>query len=289
MKKEHVIASNGLRDGLGVRFLLLAAVSTAVTVACDRPYGEHLPEEDKTTTEVEEIEEDTKDFVGKTVSVIGEIDTAYTDRAFELEGLDWLFSDDVLVVGKNPMLVGERAMNTNDIVRVTGTVRKFSQGKPESELGWRFDPAFEADWSERPVIVANEIEVVRREAIWNDRDFERGVLTNPWPDTWTAGKLNMAGVDFERVHVNDVGKAALWIGHERPGMLVIPQNPEVLIAIEKGDDIKLEGNVRRVDSVPELSRKLRLTAEQKEMLQSKNAYISATALTKAEPVGSDQG
>lgn len=289
MKKEHVIASNGLRDGLGVRFLLLAAVSTAVTVACDRPYGEHLPEEDKTTTEVEEIEEDTKDFVGKTVSVIGEIDTAYTDRAFELEGLDWLFSDDVLVVGKNPMLVGERAMNTNDIVRVTGTVRKFSQGKLESELGWRFDPAFEADWSERPVIVANEIEVVRREAIWNDRDFERGVLTNPWPDTWTAGKLNMAGVDFERVHVNDVGKAALWIGHERPGMLVIPQNPEVLIAIEKGDDIKLEGNVRRVDSVPELSRKLRLTAEQKEMLQSKNAYISATALTKAEPVGSDQG
>lgn len=57
-------------------------------------------------------------------------------------------------------------------------------------------------------------------------------MTSPWPSTWSSQKLDKASVNFERVRIRKVDKSALWIGPEEPGMLVVPENPRVLKALE---------------------------------------------------------
>ena len=260
----------------------------ALLSACD--HAERTAEErtQSPAVEVEEIDDDVERFAGKQVDVVGEVDTTYSARAFELDGLDWLFADEVLVLAKNPMMVGQRTFDTDDVLRVSGTVQNFSKAKLESNLGWRFEPAFEEEWSDRPVILASNIELIRSYAAWSDEDHSAGILTSPWDDEWNGKDLEAAHVDIASVRINHVGKKALWIGPDQPGTLVIPEHPEVLMALEKSDRVRVQGIVRGLGDDRDLPIKT-MSGEQKRQLETAGIYIQATKLTKAQPEEGEQG
>ncbi len=271
-----------------VTAVLALVFELALLAACDHSEPAATENTQSSPPEVEEIDDDLEHFVGRQVHVVGEVGTTYSARAFEFEGLDWLFADEVLVLAKTPMMVGQRTFDTDDVLRVSGTVHNFSKAKLESKLGWRFEPAFEEEWNDRPIILASNIELVRSYAAWSDEAHSAGILTSPWNDDWNDKELEAAHVDLASVRVNYVGKKALWIGPDQPGTLVIPENPEVLIALDKTDRVRLKGIVRSLAD----DRELPITSmsdEQRRQLKTSGTYIFATELTKAQQQEGEQG
>lgn len=107
---------------------------------------------------IDRILDDPRAYIGRTVTVRGEVDDLVGPRAFMLEDGDLFFDDELLVVsaGRLPRLVeGEGE------VRVTGQVRRFNRAEVEDELGIRLDERPFADYEGRPVIVARSVELVR--------------------------------------------------------------------------------------------------------------------------------
>lgn len=121
-----------------------------------------LTEQDDQT--VEQIEENTANYVGQTITAQGEVASRLGTNVFELATTD-LFENDVIVISRDPLPV-EITEDVNDvvdeeeIVTVTGTVRQMSIVEVERELGLDLDPEIEVEFEERePVIVATSVTV----------------------------------------------------------------------------------------------------------------------------------
>ena len=107
------------------------------------------------------------DYLGKTVTVVADVQEVLGPRAFTLD------EDDVLAGGiDNDMLVlSPQAGNLTPIennwlknkVRVTGTVRGLAVAELESEVGWDLDRKVEAEFKDvKAVLVASSVERMQR-------------------------------------------------------------------------------------------------------------------------------
>lgn len=106
--------------------------------------------------QLDQLEENTQQYIGKTVSVDGEVEEVLGPRIFTIDEPHWGDLDGELLVFMPTHLVA--LVQDDDQVTVTGTVKPFVRADFEREWGW-FDltPELEADLALKPVLVANRI------------------------------------------------------------------------------------------------------------------------------------
>lgn len=154
--------------------ILLALVTGSLSLACESTNDDRDKTDDSVDkNKVEQIEDDPDRFIGKEVTVTGEVDDVYSDRSFELEGNDWLFDREILILTRSPMNLTSGPFVADDEVIVTGTVRYFHTAEIEREVGWDLDAAIETEWSSKPVIVANSVRKVQAAEGWNEPQARR--------------------------------------------------------------------------------------------------------------------
>ena len=98
-------------------------------------------------------------YVGKTVTVSGDVEEIWNPRAFNMDS--GLSVGELLVVGREPFpQVGDannRAYVISDAATVTGVVRMLVTADVEREIGWDLDPRIEAEFNAKPVLIAQSI------------------------------------------------------------------------------------------------------------------------------------
>ena len=98
-------------------------------------------------------------YVGKTVTVSGDVEEIWGPRAFNMDS--GISLGELLVVGREPFPqipeAGNRAYVVNDVATVTGVVRMLVVADVEREIGWDLDPRIEAEFNAKPVLIAQSI------------------------------------------------------------------------------------------------------------------------------------
>ncbi len=98
-------------------------------------------------------------YVGKTVTVSGDVEEIWGPRAFNMDS--GLSVGELLVVGREPFPqvgeAGNRAYVVRDVATVTGVVRMLVTADVEREIGWDLDPRIEAEFNAKPVLIAQSI------------------------------------------------------------------------------------------------------------------------------------
>ncbi|MCC6174991.1 MAG: hypothetical protein IT305_06775 [Chloroflexi bacterium] len=115
---------------------------------------------------VDGIAENPSAYIGRTVTIAGEVGRALGPRSFTVEDNDLLFDEEIAVVGARPLLDRNgqpySAEALDDLrIMVTGMVRQFVRADLEREFGITFDGADLDGWEGRPVIVADSVRQLR--------------------------------------------------------------------------------------------------------------------------------
>ena len=117
------------------------------------------------THRVAEITAAPNAFIGKTVTVVAEVEEVYGPRAFMLEGLDEDSSpakgagkDLLTLVPKVGRFPNVDAQWEGDEARVTGVVQRMVVKDIEREIGWELPADLKSRFKERPVLIARSVE-----------------------------------------------------------------------------------------------------------------------------------
>lgn len=117
------------------------------------------------TTTVAAIQDNTDAWVGKTVTVVADVEEVWGPHTFSLDedsvttgGID---NDIAVLSPKAGSLANIDDQWRNNKVKVTGVVHRFVVVDIEKELGWDLDPKIETEIEARkPVIIATAVERV---------------------------------------------------------------------------------------------------------------------------------
>jgi len=133
---------------LGIMALLLPACTENQPEATAPQVGADL----------EDVEEETGQYLGQTVTVNGEISNVVSPRAFIIQE-DNIFGDEgLLVVSANPIA----DLNEDTAVQVTGNVRQITTTEIEREFNLGPASEYEVYIEDRPAIVAQTTQVVNQ-------------------------------------------------------------------------------------------------------------------------------
>jgi len=130
-------------------FLFLASCADSASERADKVGG----------ITARQVIENPSAYVGKTVTVSGDVEEIWNPRAFNMDS--GLSVGELLVVGREPFpQVGDannRAYVISDVATVTGVVRMLVMADVEREIGWDLDPRIEAEFNAKPVLIAQSI------------------------------------------------------------------------------------------------------------------------------------
>lgn len=101
-------------------------------------------------------------YLGREVTVSGEVSAQINDRVFHIAGVDG--GRGLLVISDEP-IVGD--LEGTDVVEVTGTVREVSAASFEASFGMPYDPEYES-YGGRHAVLATDVSVVGE--VENDSD-----------------------------------------------------------------------------------------------------------------------
>ncbi len=110
------------------------------------------------TVDLDELESNPEKFLGKTVTVEGEVDTVLGPHLFTIDEKNWADPEREM-----PVFVAEpfAAMVRADApVRVTGTVEKLPIARIDREPGLLGAPKVKAEIEAKPVLVASEVTTI---------------------------------------------------------------------------------------------------------------------------------
>jgi hypothetical protein len=108
---------------------------------------------------VAEIMENAAAYENREVTVVGEVEEVYNDRAFKIDE-DALFAggiDNDLLVIAGPGATWTEDQIHEETVRTTGTVRMFSAASFREEFDYDFTDDFFRDYEGRPVLIARSV------------------------------------------------------------------------------------------------------------------------------------
>lgn len=213
--------------------------------ACER--GEREQEATPGTATVEQIQEDTWRYLGETVTVVGEAGDVHSERAFELEGDDWIFDEEVLVVAKSPVRLAAQRVAEDDDVIVTGTVRRMNRDEINRELGWEIDQGLADDWADKPVIVASSVRSYEQTATWSEATDPEGTIVAVWTVYGVPNPALMLGRRIQLTNIPVRGKAdkGVWVGFTHAAQIfAVPTGDADLSGIEVGDRVNVDGTLR---------------------------------------------
>lgn len=141
------------------------AATNMNTMTNTAPAANMSPAADGAEVRVADITGNPNNYVGKTVTVVADVEEVWGARAFSLDedaplagGID----NDLVVLGAQTTNLGNIDNTWRDTkVRVTGTVKMYVLAEIEKELGWDLDPQIEKEIEEKePVIIASSVEKV---------------------------------------------------------------------------------------------------------------------------------
>ncbi|WP_017660429.1 hypothetical protein [Baaleninema simplex] len=118
------------------------------------------------SADIEDLAENPGKYVGRTVSLTGEIEETRSPYIFELEedgGVVELFNDDSVLVVSND--ISQAPIEEGREVRITGQVREFSIVEIERDYDFDFDDLaireeLEYEYEGRPVVYADSIQIL---------------------------------------------------------------------------------------------------------------------------------
>jgi hypothetical protein len=119
------------------------------------------------TNRVEEITDAPNAFIGKTVTVVAEIDDVYGPHAFTLHGEDpapakGARKDLLTLVPKVGGFPDVDAQWKDDKARVTGVVQRMVVKDVEREIGWELPANLKSRFVSKPVLIARSFERLNR-------------------------------------------------------------------------------------------------------------------------------
>ena len=138
--------------GFSVACMASAAVTAQQPAARQGPIVSDTP---AATIKLDDLEAKPENFVGKTVTVQGEVDKLLGPHLFTVDERGWVDPArelPVSVPAPFSVTVAEKA-----IVRITGTVEKVPIAKLESEVGPLTDAKLRAEIDKQPVLVATAV------------------------------------------------------------------------------------------------------------------------------------
>jgi hypothetical protein len=238
-----------------------------------------------TAPTVEDVDDDPARYVGKRVTLTGEIDEVHSNQAFELEGHGWIFDDEVLVVTRTPVRLGAAQLSDDLEVRVSGIVRKMSPYEIEREVGWDVNTHLEARWRDKAVVVADDISALQRVANWSEKESPRGTVVSLWTiyQTPTPADFADSEIELEGVEVADKGERGMFIGFGgEPEIFVEPERADAITDIKVGQRIDVKGTLKRLPPPSEAEKKWQLSGTQRELIEADALYIDASAIAAAK-------
>lgn len=192
-------------------------------------------------------------FVGKRVSLSGELDNIYSNLAFELEEPGFPFTDEVLVLTRKPVQLGAVRLKEDMLVSVSGTVEKLTIGKIEKELGRAVLPELKLKWKDKAILIADRVEGIQSFAEWSEKDEPEGMLVSMWAIQTVTPELDLAGakITLENVRVAERDKMGLWVGTGGlPDLFVVPKDGASLPKVDPGRAVKIRGVLERMPAKP---------------------------------------
>ncbi|HXG82684.1 MAG TPA: hypothetical protein VNI84_01535 [Pyrinomonadaceae bacterium] len=135
----------------------VALSSFLFLTACGESAGDRVEKVGGVTAR--QVIENPANYVGKTVTVSGDVEEIWGPRAFNMDSGASL--GELLVVGREPFPqipdAGNRAYVVSDVATVTGVVRLLVTADIEREIGWDLDPQIETEFNAKPVLIAQTI------------------------------------------------------------------------------------------------------------------------------------
>lgn len=239
------------------------------------------------------VAENPSSFVGKRLTLVGEVDAVFNERAFELEGNEALFDSSLLVLTRSPVRIGGQTLRDDDRVSVTGTVRNFVVAELERDLDWDLNPELEVEWRNRRAFVAESISKVAEQARWSEKESERdGVLLGMVSTLYVADPKTLAGhkIELASVPVQQRMGEGLWLGAEHTDQIFIaPADAAKLPNVQAGDRIDVTGTIREMPSAQEAISRWSLQPQLAEQIEDEVIYIEAQSVQQSkEPRGTAQ-
>jgi hypothetical protein len=136
----------------------VAACAASVSVLAQQPAtkpGPIVTDAPAATVKLDDLEDKPENFLGKTVTVEGEVDKLVGPHLFTIDERGWADPARELAVSvPAPFLV---AMKAKIPVRVTGTIEKVPIDRLEKEIGPIVDVKLRDEIANRPVLVATAV------------------------------------------------------------------------------------------------------------------------------------
>jgi hypothetical protein len=122
---------------------------------------------DGATNRVADITDAPNAFMGKTVTVVAEVDDVYGPRAFTLDGegqapAKGAHKELLTLVPKVGGFPDVDAQWKNDKARVTGVVQRMVVKDVEREIGWELPANLKSRFMSKPVLIARSFERINR-------------------------------------------------------------------------------------------------------------------------------
>lgn len=280
---------------LHARAALVAGLSALGLVACDR--DRPSPEPPATgpaatgpavtapAASVDAIKEAPSRFYGKTVHVSGEVEQVYSDRAFQLEGTDWAFDDNITVLTKQPVSVAGGPLVADDELIVTGTVRPFVVADIERDLGWDLQQDLEIRLSKHPVLIAESIRKVNEYGTWSaSRAAAATPITSALTIVATVGPDALVGrkVELARERVWAVQGKGLWVGPTVMSQVFVLPTAEPK-DLQPGDRVRVTGTLQKVPK--DAGKTWNLPAGRAASMDETALYVDAATVTEVAAGG----
>ncbi|HXG85051.1 MAG TPA: hypothetical protein VNI84_13605 [Pyrinomonadaceae bacterium] len=233
-------------------------------------------------------------YVGKTVTVSGDVEEIWNPRAFNMDS--GLTVGELLVVGREPFPnVPDKGANTaylvSDVATVTGVVRMLVTADVEREIGWDLDPRIEAEFNAKPVLIAQSIAFkpgANRAAIPANANGGQAanndeitdyliIVTTPDRSSLVGRRVRLTDVKVQSV----VGDRTFYVGpSESQRVLVVldevktPNSPtEGRYDINAGQTISFTGVIEKVPSVEEARQRFGKLMNEAELNKLKDQQI----------------
>lgn len=244
--------------------------------------------EERDAPEVEDVVEEPLSFYGKSVTLLGEVDTVFSDRAFELEGNDWLFDDEIIVVTRSPIRLGLEPLADDDRVVVTGVVHRMELADFERELGWGPTETIEVEIEHRPVLVADSIHTTTHVARWSEEEDDReGVLLGPTLPLGTVLAETLYGrrAELTRAEVRRTTTGGLWVGssHRMQTFVSAPEGFDPA-SVKAGDRVTVRGYFRMMPPADDAITRWGIEPTLRPQIEEELVYVDATTIEPIEPV-----
>jgi len=189
-----------------------------------------------TTIDLDQLESNPEKFIGKTVTVEGEVEQILGPHLFTIDEKNWADPEREM-----PVLVPEpfaAIVRKDSPVRVTGTVERVPIARVERELGLIGDAKIKAEIENKPVLIATEVTANTPAAVSLRVRTDQAVGTSgsgaqaPVTDTSEVARAkdkNLVGrrVDLNNAPVTGVSNDGFWIrlpGGERIFVLSANKN-----------------------------------------------------------------